>query len=257
MMLAAWLGNTSVQATPAQEKTEGPGYYRMRLGAYEVTALSDGLLPGSPKATPVNGYLVNTGDKLVLIDAGAGLFLGPGLGRLVANLRAAGYEPQQVDEIYITHIQPDHVGGLLIERRAAFSNATVRTSRREADYWLAKSSMAAAPAEERQRFAQIAAAFKPYVAAGRLKVFDAEAELAPGLRAMPGAGPAPGSTVYAVNSRGQTLVFWGDALDAAADGSVPFTGAAAQGWVAGAHLAFPGIGHLRAAGHRVEFVPAS
>ena len=115
-------------------KTMAPGFYRMMLGDFEITALSDGtvnlpvdkILTGikpaevnkalakqglkAPLETSVNGYLVNTGEKLVLIDAGASNLFGPTLGKLVANLKAAGYTPEQVDEIYITHLHPDHVG---------------------------------------------------------------------------------------------------------------------------------------------------
>jgi glyoxylase-like metal-dependent hydrolase (beta-lactamase superfamily II) len=104
-------------------KTQAPGYYRLALGDFEVTALSDGtvklpvkdLLTNTTPAkvgaalkrsflpdaveTSVNAYLVNTGSKLVLIDTGASGLFGPTLGSLQANLKAAGYQPEQVDEI--------------------------------------------------------------------------------------------------------------------------------------------------------------
>ena len=50
-----------------------------------------------------HSFLVNTGTKLVLIDAGAGTLLGPATGDLLNNIRAAGYRPEEVDEI-ISHI---------------------------------------------------------------------------------------------------------------------------------------------------------
>ena len=131
-------------ATAPQVKTPAPGYYRMMLGNFEVTALSDGtvdlkiedLLTNTtaakirsalarahlkdPVETSVNTYLVNTGSKLVMIDAGAGVFFGPTLGKLIANLKASGYQPEQVDEIYITHMHSDHVGGLVDGDKIAF-----------------------------------------------------------------------------------------------------------------------------------------
>jgi len=103
----------------------------MPLGSFEITALSDGtvdlpvdkLLTNTtaakvqaalmraylkvPVETSVNGYLVNTGSKLVLIDAGAAGLFGPTLGKLLAHLRASGYTPEQVDEIYLTHMHAD------------------------------------------------------------------------------------------------------------------------------------------------------
>ena len=125
--LACGLSMTNpAQAAAPQVKTQAPGYYRMMLGDFEVTAISDGtvMLPmdklltnttpariekalgrwylTSPVETSVNGYLINTGTKLVLVDTGAGTLFGPTLGNFVANLKASGYQPEQVDEIYIT-----------------------------------------------------------------------------------------------------------------------------------------------------------
>jgi hypothetical protein len=112
----------------------GAGLYRTTLGDFEITVLNDGTLDlpvdkllkqppaktiaaldksfqKSPLQTSVNGFLINTGSKLVLIDTGAASLFGPTLGQLVGNLKAAGYKPEQVDEIYISHMHGDHVGG--------------------------------------------------------------------------------------------------------------------------------------------------
>jgi glyoxylase-like metal-dependent hydrolase (beta-lactamase superfamily II) len=82
-----------------------------------------------------NAFLINTGSKLVLIDTDAGGKLDDqpefhGTGRLMANLRAAGYQPEQIDEIYITHLGPDHVGGLTLGTERAFPNAILPTCTR-------------------------------------------------------------------------------------------------------------------------------
>jgi glyoxylase-like metal-dependent hydrolase (beta-lactamase superfamily II) len=87
-----------------------------------------------PLETSVNAYLINTGSKIVLVDTGtAGLF-GPTAGRVLANLKASGYAPEQVDEVVITHMHGDHIGGA-----GAFPNATLRLDKRDADFWLAPS----------------------------------------------------------------------------------------------------------------------
>jgi glyoxylase-like metal-dependent hydrolase (beta-lactamase superfamily II) len=135
-------------------KSQAPGFYRLMLGDFEVTALSDGtnmlaaakLLQGDPARieealkrnylgdfveTSHNSFLVNTGTKLVLIDAGAGSLLGPTTGYLLTNLRASGYRPEQVDEIYLTHLHVDHVGGLVAEGERVFPNAVVRVETRD------------------------------------------------------------------------------------------------------------------------------
>lgn len=152
----------SEAATP-MAKTQ-PGFYRMMLGNVEVTALNDGVVAYPtrrvlPTATPeeikaglswngltdpvgmsYNAFLINTGHKLIhkliLIDTGTGGKLDDepefhGAGPLLANLRAAGYRPEQVDEVLITHRGQDHIGGLTIGRERAFPNAIVRASKSE------------------------------------------------------------------------------------------------------------------------------
>ena len=227
-------------ATAPQVKTSAPGYYRMMLGDFEVTALSDGtvdlkiedLLTNTtvakirsalarghlkdPVETSVNTYLVNTGSKLVMIDAGAGVFFGPTLGKLIANLKASGYQPEQVDEIYITHMHSDHVGGLVNGEKIAFPNAVVRADRRDADFWLSKANMDTAPKDAKPTFEGAMASINPYIAAGKFKPFDGNTDLVPGVSAISTYGHTPGHTVYMVESQGQRLVIWGDLMHVAA-----------------------------------------
>ena len=73
-----------------------------------------------------NDFLINTGAKLVLIDTGAGPFIGRAAGCLSENLKAAGHTPDQVDEIYLTHMHLDHLGGLTNGGKKNFPNAVVR-----------------------------------------------------------------------------------------------------------------------------------
>jgi glyoxylase-like metal-dependent hydrolase (beta-lactamase superfamily II) len=294
--------STATAAAP-QLKTSAPGYYRMMLGDFEVTALSDGtvdlkmadLLTNIPTArihsalakhhlkdpveVSVNAYLINTGRKLVLIDAGAGTFFGPTVGKLMANLKASGYQPEQVDEIYITHMHADHVGGLVAGSQIAFPNAIVRADQREADFWLSKANMDTAPTEAKQVFEGAMASINPYAAAGKFKPFNGNTELIPGIKAVAAHGHTPGHTVYVVESNGQRLVLWGDLMHsaavqflepsvtirfdtdskaAAAQRKAQYADAAKRGhWVAAAHLPFPGIGHLRADGKGYDWIPAN
>jgi glyoxylase-like metal-dependent hydrolase (beta-lactamase superfamily II) len=297
------LFGAAAEAGAPQQKTQAPGYYRLMLGEFEVTALCDGTFSmdagkvlthitppqldaalarsflKEPVETSVNAFLINTGSKLLMIDTGAGTLFAPTLGNLLSSLGASGYKPEQVDEIYITHMHGDHVGGLSKDGKPAFPNAIVRAAQQEADFWLSKAHMDAAPAESKGSYEGAMGMLNPYVSAGKFKTFSGDTELVPGIRAVASPGHTAGHTVYVVESKGQKLVLWGDLMHVAAvqfpDPSVTllydtdsvmaaaqrkkvFAEAAAQGaWVAGAHLSFPGIGHLRAAGSGYTFVPAN
>jgi glyoxylase-like metal-dependent hydrolase (beta-lactamase superfamily II) len=302
-LAAALLFVTVAEGGAPQLKTQAPGYYRMMLGDIEITALSDGTFPmdagkilanitpkqldadlrrsflKEPIEMSVNAFLVNTGSKLVLIDTGCGILFGPSVGKLIANLKASGYRPEQVDEIYITHMHGDHVGGLSADGKPVYPNAVVRASQQEADFWLSKAHMEAAPADAKESYQGAMNMLNPYVAAGKFKPFSGDTELVPGVSAVPSPGHTAGHTLYIVESKGQKLVLWGDLMHVAAvqfaDPSVTIhfdtdsAMAAAQRkkvfgdaaeheyWVGGAHLAFPGIGHLRAAGTGYTYAPAN
>ena len=300
--LSAFAASSTFAAAP-QVKTQAPGYYRVMLGDFEITALSDGSVklpvdklltntrPGqvdkalkrdflkAPLDTSVNGYLVNTGSKLVLIDTGAATLFGPTLGNLLTNLKAAGYQPEQVDEIYITHMHADHVGGLMAGDKLAFPNATIRADQHDADFWLSKDNMDKAPADAKGFFQGAMASLNPYVAAGKFKPFDGDTDLVPGIKAMAARGHTPGHSTYLVESQGQKLALWGDLMHvaavqfaqpsvtiqfdtdskaAAAQRKRAYADAAAQGYLVGsAHLSFPGLGHLRRDGAGYAWVPVN
>ncbi len=284
-------------------KTSAPGYYRMMLGDFEVTALSDGTValpvdklltnttPGkvsqalatsflkAPVETSVNGYLINTGAKLVLVDTGAAGLFGPTLGKLAANLKAAGYQPEQVDAVLITHMHADHVGGLMAGDTLAFPNATIHADKHDADFWLSQANLDKAPADAKGFFQGAMASLNPYIAAGKFKPFDGNTDLLPGIKAQAARGHTPGHSTYVVESKGQKLVLWGDLMHVAAvqfaspavtiqfdtdskaaalQRKKAYADAAKQGyWVAAAHLSFPGIGHLRRDGAGYRFEPAN
>ena len=286
-------------------KGQAPGWYRMPLGKFQVTALSDGTValpvdkllqakPGvvdgllaksylkAPVETSVNGYLIHTGTKLVLIDTGAAGLFGPTLGKLVSNLKAAGYQPEQVDEIYITHMHPDHVGGLVADSKMAFANATIRADLREGEFWLSQANLDKAPADAKGFFQGAMASLNPYVAAGKLKPFNLDKgseELVPGITAINARGHTPGHTIDAVESDGNKLVVWGDlmhvaavqfampsvtiAFDTDSKAAAPqraknYADAAKKGYfVAVAHVSFPGIGKLRADGKGYDWLPTN
>lgn len=292
-----------VQAQPVPPvKTQVPGYFRLAVGDYEVTALFDGyndlspdLLQGLDKArirellarqsmdgqgmrTHFNAFLVNTGAHLVLVDTGAGQCIGETAGSLVSNLKAAGYEPAQVDTIVLTHLHLDHVCGLVDKEGAAvFAQATVHVEQAEADYWLSPAVMAKAPAAAQEYFKVAQRSVAPYQAAGRLQTFTPPANPVPEVQARLEAGHTPGSTTYRFTSGGQSIVFIGDLVHSLAvqfehpEAGIRFDVSGPEAikarnavfgqladehvWVAAAHLPFPGTGHITRAGKVFHWAP--
>ncbi|HEV2622978.1 MAG TPA: MBL fold metallo-hydrolase [Frateuria sp.] len=273
----------------------------MRLGAFHVIALSDGRLmlpsaellvddePGVSHAlltqahapdrvpTSVNAFLVDTGHKRFLVDTGAGDLFGAESGKLLASLREAGYTPAQIDEVLLTHLHPDHDGGLVTHGQPTFPHAVVRLDAREAAFWLHPDNASKVGVRLQEVFKEAAEELAPYKREGRLKTFSAGATLAAGVRAVPVYGHTAGHTGYRFASRGQVLLAWGDVVHFPL---VQFTDprvtirfdsnrseaettrerflsrvAAHHTWVAGAHLVFPGIGHVRRLGEGYVWEP--
>jgi glyoxylase-like metal-dependent hydrolase (beta-lactamase superfamily II) len=292
------------QAAPAaKQQSQVPGYYRMNLGDFEVTALYDGyldldqaLLRGIDAdnmqsllnkmfisgdggiQTAVNAYLINTGNELVLVDVGAAQCFGPTLGNISTNLKASGYEPEQVSVVLLTHLHPDHACGLRnSDGSATYPNATVHVPRAEAAHWLDKELAATMPEAVQPFFTMAQAAVEPYVERNRLKQYGRDTELLPGVRTVPANGHTPGHSAYMFQSEGQDLMVWGDIVhshtvqfarpdvtiefdvdsDAALNTRKQLFNEAAKNrfWVAGAHLPFPGLGHVRREGAAFAWVP--
>ncbi|AQZ63681.1 unnamed protein product [[Actinomadura] parvosata subsp. kistnae] len=238
--------------------------------------LADGFLPPEGDlATAVNAFLFRSGGRLVLVDAGAGASLGPGTGRLPDNLRAAGAGPEQVDDVLITHLHPDHAYGLVTaDGEAAFPSATVHVAALEARHWL-DDVVAEGVRGQIHRWA--AEALAPYRAGGRLETFAFGEQPVPGVTAVDLHGHTPGHSGYLLDGAGERLLMWGDTMHnhtvqlraphVAMEIDSDRAGARAarqrvleeirtRGWtVGGAHLPFPGIGRIAFRDGEARWVP--
>ncbi len=289
----------SLAAAP-KAASQAPGFYRRRVGEMEVTALLDGYidvkhafwtgidkevveravrdahLPGNGSIRiGVTSYLVNTGNRLVLIDSGSADFFGPGAGQFLNTLTSAGYKPEQVDVILITHMHPDHIGSLINGTAPVFPNAEMHVCGFDFKYWTSSSEKANAPDFAKPWFDAASAVKVAYE--GRMNLFTGGPELTPGITAVPLVGHTPGHTGYRLSSAGEDLLVWGDACGVAAvqfahpeaglafdvDGDkskqtrarlLDMT-ASERVLVASAHLPFPSFGHVDRAGGAYAWVP--
>lgn len=292
---------TDVSAVAPAPAVADPSHATMMLGAFRIVALSDGVFdlpaeqllieerPGTVKAllerarlpaviaTTVNAYLIDTGTRRILVDTGAGDLQGPTLGQLARHLHAAGYANEAIDTILLTHLHPDHVGGLTRAGRAEFPVAVVYVQEQEAEFWLDPRNATTVDASVRAAFDGARASLQPYRDAGTLRTFRAGQEFAPGIRAIATAGHTPGHSAFRVDSGDQAMLLLGDLLHVAAAqladptltiryDSRPAQARAARErvfaeaaderlWIAAAHVAFPGIGRLERAGNGYAWRP--
>ena len=185
---------------------------------------------------------------------------------------AAGYKPEQVDTILLTHLHPDHVCGISDKGVANFPNATVYVADAEANYWLNSKQASKLPQDKQARFKQtvekIQQAVQPYQATKRFKTFKL-GEKIKGFDVISTAGHTPGHFSFAFKSGNEEIVFIGDIVhshsiqfdqpETAIDFDVDpkkavqtrlaqFARLAKNGQtVAAPHLPFPGIGHIYSA----------
>lgn len=243
------------------------------------TALANAF-QGSPTSTSVNAFLLNFGSRLVLLDAGTSNFLGPQLGKLPANLRASGYHPDQIDDVVLTHIHTDHSGGLVLDGKIVFPNAMIHAPKREVEYWLNPAIRDKAAEGNKRYFDEADQATRPYIAAGRFKTYADNESPLPGLvNSTLRPGHTPGHSALWVESKGKKFVYWGDithgdvlqfdepgvsiSFDVDPDLAIKtretaFAEATREKYmVAGAHIAFPGIGHVREDETMYDWVPTN
>jgi glyoxylase-like metal-dependent hydrolase (beta-lactamase superfamily II) len=279
---------------------QAPGVYRHKVGNFEVTVLSDGNLPFDadlfsgdkeragqlldnaffPRkaTTSVNAWLVNTGQKLVLVDTGGSTHFGPTLGKLPKHLADAGVSPDQIDVIVITHMHPDHVPGLIsADKKMLFKNAVVHVGNEEYAFWTSEEVYNKVPADVKGFFDIARMSIKPYADAGKLQTYKDNENIVPGFTTLSAPGHTPGHSMVHVSSDGSDLLLWGDIVHNAilqfpepersitydADPAMAiasrkrvFDMAATDRLLfAGAHLPFPGLGRAAKAQNGYTYVP--
>src|SRR5262249_29733582 len=166
-----------------------------------------------PNMLPVSFtvLLVNTGGKLVMIDAGTGGQVADTAGVLMANLAVAGIEPKAIDTIVISHFHPDHINGIKTkDGDKVFANAEIFVPEPEWAYWMDDKNMAGVPKPVHGYFLNARRIFRDI--AKEVHQFKPGAEVAPGIVSIPAYGHTPGHTAFAIHSGNQSLLVMSDAV---------------------------------------------
>ena len=286
-----------------------PAIYRFKLGGFEVATIMDshvirpGLTPsfgGEAHADevkalaaanrieadryfhPFTPILVNTGNDLVLFDTGNGSLsaeyeqmkgrLPPG--QLVARMAQAGYKPEDVDVVVITHGHPDHIGGLMKGGQPVFPNARYVFGAAEFDFWNKGENVREARKFNRELYVKIVVPL-----ANRATMIKPGDEVVPGITAVDAAGHSPGLLAFMIESEGKQLLNWADTcnhyvvaiqrpdlhLDVDDDKEKAVATrkrildmvATDRLFVAGFHMPFPGLGWVEKTSGGYRWVPHS
>lgn len=276
-----------------------PGIIRRKIGNFEVTAILDGygqagkdlivgyneerateirkknFLPETgPLSMPVSTYLINTGTDLILVDAGASKAWNPNMGNLAHVLTQAGFRPDQISKLLLTHMHPDHILGSITETgEAYFPNAELILSETEHNFW--KNDAFVTP-ERKAVFDMARTTLNAYK--DRMQLFGNNGEITTGIQSIPLPGHTPGHSGYLIASENNSLLIAGDIVHLCAlqfaepDWAVVFDADKSQAietrkkildrsatdrqLITGMHMPFPGFGYVERDGSGYRFVPA-
>jgi glyoxylase-like metal-dependent hydrolase (beta-lactamase superfamily II) len=239
---------------PAAGK-QAASFYRYKVGSLEITVLSDGVArvpvtegfvlnvkPEEVKAAlgdafmdrdvfigPYNPIVINTGSRLIVVDMGTGeanYQATDGVaGQLLVNMAAAGIDPKAIDTVLISHYHGDHINGLLrADNSLTYPNAEVLVPASEHKYWMddGERSRSSTP-RIADNFKNVRRVMNPEVLK-RLRTYEWDKEVLPGITAVGTPGHTPGHTSHIVSSGGKTVYVQADVTHA------PFLFARHPGW---------------------------
>ncbi|MEK1949147.1 MAG: MBL fold metallo-hydrolase [Ensifer adhaerens] len=282
-----------------------PSRYAVQVGEIEVVVISDGMLtpPAESMATnanpaergawlderilskedfdwALNAVVVRSGDQTILIDSGIGEEYPdfPRAGQFGHRLEAAGVDLESVTDVVLTHMHFDHVGGLLVEgvKERMRADLRVHVSAAEAKFWKSPDFSLTAMPPALADLARKASLEFMDMFGSHLRTFDEQSEVAPGVVVARTGGHTPGHSVVRISSRGERLMFGGDALfPVSFDHPEWHNGfehdpeeatrvrlrlmkelAETGSWLVSTHMPFPSVGRVAAAGDLYRWVPA-
>lgn len=211
-------------ALPGQARAEAPmlgasfaHHRRFVIGGFEVTTILAGTTPREDPqgifgmnvsaeefaevsaanflSTEMSQFfftptVVNTGTELVLFDTGLNA------AAITEALGGAGYTPDQIDIVVLTHMHGDHIGGLMTDGAPTFANARYVTGQTEFDFWAGQANDG------------FEANVRPM--AERMTFIGDGGDVVSGITGMAAFGHTPGHMVYRLDSEGAGLVIFAD-----------------------------------------------
>lgn len=295
-----------VAATPAFTAAPMGGvfrgsYRRFKLGSFEVTTILDGAVPrdgphpifaGDKDKSEVDALMmendlptdkvtfyfhptvINTGNEVILFDAGNAQNPQSPVGNTAMRLKESGIDPDQVDIVVLTHFHPDHIGGLVTNGEPVYKNARYVAGSAEYNFWSSQDRLSG-PTEGVAKLTQ--SNVVPF--ADKMSFIDDEGTVASGVTGLASFGHTPGHMVFHIESEGKRLMITGDignhyviALQKpdwafGFDADKPMAAATRKkifGMIAadkipfiGYHMPHPGVGFIEPMGDAFQYVPAT
>ena len=289
-------------SSPATGK-QAPGFYRTKVGDFEITQFSDGAntfpmpdtfvknvpkeqalaaaaaayMPAGKVTVPFNPVLINTGSKLVLIDAGYGPGVSPTVGLLPTHMAAAGVDPKAVDIVVLSHLHPDHINGIkTADGSLAFPNAEHKVPAQDWAFWMSDDNMGKAESQMMKNYFANTRKILGNMA-DKVTKYEWGKEVASGVTALDTSGHTPGHTSFAVASGSGKMLVQSDVTNIPEfflrnpDWHVLFDidpgkavqtrrkfydmAAAEKTLIAGFHFSFPSQGYVEKDGDNYRLVP--
>ncbi len=292
---------TALASSPPAGK-QAPAFYRAKLGDFEITQISDGArtfpmpdafvrnvskdqalaaaeaayMPKGQVTVPFNPVVINTGSKLVLIDAGNGAAGGP-VGHLLPNMAAAGIDPKSIDVVLLSHLHPDHINGIkAADGSLAFPNAELMAPEADWAFWMSDENAAKASNDMMKNYFANTRKILSDVA-GKVTRYGWGKEVVPGITSIDASGHTPGHTAFAIAS-GNARMFvqsdvtnipelflknpeWNVVFDVDPDKAVQTRrkfydmASSEKALIAGYHFSFPSQGFVEKDGTGFRLVP--